>query len=196
MASNLSRQYLKAMGIDCWQHRDVRNGVESNEGLQLAEESRIAVDRQLTEMPPVTEAQSAQVGPVATWSAPYDVSIRDSKVVVSNLPEAGQILLVLEHDLTAPAQDLLAAMLKAIKIERLSQPTVTFSWSAKGDSLQDICVRLKPAIVVVMAMLTDNNVITELDHHRQQLHRFSWLSVPERPAWEDLKRVKAFLDGR
>lgn len=151
---------------------------------------------------------------IARWPAPsFDESLRDSKVLVSHPSGNGDMLLVLDRELTTPSEELLVAMLKAIGIDRHSQPTAILSWSANGgESMNDVCVRVKPAIVLVMAMLTDSRVLAELDTHRQQLFRFPWLSAPvvvtlhpqallenpdgKRPAWEDLKKVKAILDGQ
>ncbi len=213
MASNLSRQYLKAMGIDSWQHRDAQLAGELPCNEPASSSPRAAANpsaqSDITNRP---EPQLQQFSRVADWAmSSFGQSLAESTVVVSNLSEQGQMLLVLERDLTSAAEDLLAAMLKAIKIDRLSQSAVTLSHSAAGESLEQICVRVQPSIVVVMAMLTDVGVITELDDHRQTLHRFNWLNVPvaitlhpqvllenpqgKRPAWEDLKRVKAFLDG-
>jgi len=132
-------------------------------------------------------------------------------VTIVNPDASGQLLLLLERELTSPAQDLLTAMLKAIDIDRLTQPAAIINRAATGESINVVCARIKPSIVVVMAMLTDNGNISEMDAYRQSVHRFSWLDVPvaitlhpqvlldnpqgKRPAWEDLKRVKMILDG-
>jgi len=214
MTNNLSRQYLKAMGIDSWRHRDAKVTTEFSHN-EPAQVGAASLQTALAPNPESATGRQPETGlnhQVSRWSvSSVDESLRDSKVVISNLSEDGQILLVLERELTSPAEDLLAAMLKAIKIDRLSQSTVNFSQSGQGESLVDVCGRVKPAIVLVMAMLTDSSSIAELDTHRSELHRFSWVSVPvaitlhpqvllknpdgKRPAWEDLKRVKAFLDG-
>ena len=122
------------------------------------------------------------------------------------------MLLVLERELTSPAEDLLAAMLKAIKVDRLAQFAATVSPSAAAEPLADVCGRLRPSLVLVMATLSDATALPVLEPHRSELHRVAWLDVPvaitlhpqvllenpqgKRPAWEDLKRVKTFLDGR
>ena len=206
MATNLSRQYLRAMGIDCWQFRDTQAAVVTEpEGVQAVAPVEASLPRnpQQNVKPELKIAQQTLTT--------LDESLRSSIVVVVNNAADGKLLLVLERELTSAAEDLLSAMLKAISIDRLSQATAMLTPSAEGESINAVCDRVEPGIVVVMSLLTDSANIAELDSHRHALQRFSWLSVPvaitlhpqvllenpqaKRAAWEDLKRVKAFLDG-
>ena len=142
---------------------------------------------------------------------PADIGerLKNTRVKLSNTA-AGRMLLVLEHILTPAAQDLLSAMLKAIDIEIHSQPLAIVTDSPEADSLAAVTASVQPAIVVVMALLPDGASVSELAVHRQAHQSYPWFPGPvaitlhpqallddknaKRPAWEDLKQVKAFLD--
>ncbi len=224
MAGNLSHQYLKAMGINRWQLRRTQAGDE------LTHSDSRSTERLSHEPVNPDSATAVPANAVAANAAPsqkpvpapqlniaqqtmvsLDETLRNCKVIVANCPAGGKMLLLLERELTSPAEDLLSAMLKAINVDRLSQCVATLSSSADGESIDAVCERAAPEIVLVMSVLTNSADIAELDAHRTAFQHFSWLKLPvaftlhpqvllenpqaKRSAWEDLKRVKAFLDG-
>jgi len=248
VAGNVSRQYLKAMGIDCWVPRkdnvdnhssgadasgqgnaatDLRGQPENpappghgpaasgNErSINVARQTPEPVAPAMADLPPWVRDQQpiAQCPPSALDTLLAECRVVVADQVATSADDARPMLLVLERDLTSPAEDLLAAMLKAIKVDRLSQYAATVSQTAAAKALADVCGQLHPSLVLVMATVSDSTALSELEFHRSELHRFGWLDVPvaitlhpqvllenpqgKRPAWEDLKRVKAFLDGR
>lgn len=214
MSGSSTYQYLQAMGINSWVCRDaqpVEHPVHSGE----------------TNGPPAETTAPAAVAPVeipeqraqsiATWAGSDLEELTGSqRVTLDRVVESGKLLLVVERTLTLPEEDLLSAMLKAIHVDRLAQSIATVVQTTGTqlpgtESMSELCARLTPSIVVVMATLSDSQNVSELDDHRKALHQFAWLNVPvaitlhpqvlldnpqgKRPAWEDLKRVKAFLDG-
>ena len=214
MAGNLSHQYLKAMGINRWQLRRTQAGDElthsdSRSSERVSHES-VNPDS-ATALPSRKPIPARQLKIAQQTMISLDETLRNCKVIVANCPAGGKMLLLLERELTSPAEDLLSAMLKAINVDRLSQCVATLSSSADGESINAVCERAAPEIVLVMPVLTNSADIAELDAHRNAFQHFSWLNLPvaftlhpqvllenpqaKRSAWEDLKRVKAFLDG-
>ena len=219
MAGNLSHQYLKAMGINRWQLRRTQTGDELTHSDSLSSE-RVSHEPVNPDSATALTANAApsqkpipahQLNIAQQTMISLDETLRTCKVIVANCPAGGKMLLLLERELTSPAEDLLSAMLKAINVDRLSQCVATLSSSADGESIDAVCERVAPEIVLVMSVLTNSADIAELDAHRTAFQHFSWLKLPvaftlhpqvllenpqaKRSAWEDLKRVKAFLDG-
>ena len=214
MAGNLSHQYLKAMGINRWQLRRTQAGDELTHSDSRSSE-RVSHEPvnpdSATAVPSRKPIPARQLKIAQQTMISLDETLRNCKVIVANCPAGGKMLLLLERELTSPAEDLLSAMLKAINVDRLSQCVATLSSSADGESIDAVCERVAPEIVLVMSVLTNSADIAELDAHRTAFQHFSWLKLPvaftlhpqvllenpqaKRSAWEDLKRVKAFLDG-
>ena len=214
MAGNLSHQYLKAMGINRWQLRRTQAGDELTHSDSRSSE-RVSHEPvnpdSATAVPSRKPIPARQLKIAQQTMISLDETLRNCKVIVANCPAGGKMLLLLERELTSPAEDLLSAMLKAINVDRLSQCVATLSSSADGESIDAVCERAAPEIVLVMSVLTNSADVAELDAHRTAFQHFSWLKLPvaftlhpqvllenpqaKRSAWEDLKRVKAFLDG-
>ena len=214
MAGNLSHQYLKAMGINRWQLRRTQAGDELTHSDSRSSE-RVSHEPvnpdSATAVPSRKPIPARQLKIAQQTMISLDETLRNCKVIVANCPAGGKMLLLLERGLTTPAADLQSAMLKAINVDRLSQCVATLSSSADGESIDAVCERAAPEIVLVMSVLTNSADVAELDAHRTAFQHFSWLKLPvaftlhpqvllenpqaKRSAWEDLKRVKAFLDG-
>lgn len=229
MPTDLSRQYLRAMGIESWQHRQsqplVENAVDSEP--LVSAETAVTLDGSATsETTSAAPTTSALTAPALTAIAACRVGNLDSLLanamvnVMATDERQGQgsLLLVLERALSDAAAELLTAMLKAINIDRSLLPVATMHHAADvnatsetAESLAAVCERISPAVVVVMAELEDSARLNDLDTHRASLLRFGWLNAQvavtlhpqvlldnpngKRPAWEDLKRVKALLDA-
>lgn len=234
MPTDLSRRYLKAMGIESWQHRqsrplDARPLAETavaSERLAVAQ-SAVAIETSETASTAQTPAnQRAAVTAPSTIAAcradNLDTLLANAPVNLTATGEQrgqGSLLLVLEQALSDAGAELLTAMLKAINIDRATLPVATMirttdaneAASANAEPLTAVCERFRPAVVVVMAGLDDSARLNDLDTHRAAPHRFGWLNAQvvvtlhpqvlldnpngKRPAWEDLKRVKALLDA-
>ena len=188
IAPEVARQYLKAMGIESW-------------------ESRSAA---------VTEsASSVAVQRAARWQGATQYSVEsfvthlaEAPIVESNQTTA-QVLVVLEAPALQPeSQALLASMLKAINID-LAQQAVVNLHAGGAETVQSVASSLNPRMILLMARIQSD--LSELAILRNGIHRAQWTTAPialtlhpglllsqpdlKRPAWEDLKRVKAVLDG-
>ena len=202
------------MGIESWVTRAAETGVIAKSAIATAESAKDGAQaaeykEQIAEqLAPVT---SPQYRPIVNCN-PADIGERLKNTAVNLTNTAsGRMLLVLEHEPTAAALDLLSAMLKAIDTEIQNQSLAIMTESTKADSLTTVAGSVQPALVVVMASLPDGASAAGLAVHRQTHYSYPWLPAPlaitlhpqallddknaKRPAWEDLKRVKAFLDG-
>jgi len=131
------------------------------------------------------------------------------ETVAESTPSTAQILVVLETPaLDSASQTLLASMLKAIDVE-LAHQTVVNLQSAGSETVESVAGNVKPKIILLMAQL--QNDLSDLAVLRDSPLKARWttasiavtlhpallLKQPDlkRPAWEDLKRVKAMLGG-
>ena len=200
MQSPRSIQYLRAMGITVWEPR-------SRQSASLPETGGFAattVSAQPTESVGNATVMPACGTPVATYLS----VLADTPVVLAGHGR-GDLLLVIEPPaLSGEATGLLTAMLGAIQCDIASQSIATIS-AAATQTLSSAVQQTAPQIMVVMAAHHGN--AGSLDNHRAEVHQPPWSPCPvvitmhphelladptnKRPAWEDLKRVKARLDG-
>ena len=188
IAPDVARQYLKAMGIESWESRSASAPVSH------------AVN---TAAPQHSWQGATQYSPDSFVSSLAVAAVDDANV------SPAQLLVVLESPvLSTESQTLLASMLKAINIDLSSQAVVNLT-SEGTESVQAIAGRVNPQMILCMARFQKD--LAELALLRDRLHRGSWtqalvaltlhpallLTQPDlkRPAWEDLKRVRAALDG-
>jgi len=198
------------MGIDCWKLRaaTAKDRTENNnERVDEHAAESTDIKASLNTSPPMAQL------PLIADCGPADIGerVRDTKVHLSASSGNARLLIVLERALTPAAQDLLEAMLKAIDVEIEDQPVAIITDSLDADPLAVVAASVGPVALLVMATLPDGVNFSELEIHRKELQRYPWLSVPvaitlhpqvllddnlaKRPAWEDLKRVQAFLHG-
>lgn len=187
MNSAQRHAYLKAMGITAWVPRDA--------------------DKDSTGSVAAPEAATPPI--VSQLSLPIYLNLLAETACEPVQTSGGDLLLVIEPpSLNTHDMELLGKMLGAIQLELASQSIVTLS--ADGSvSVRELLLHCQPKMVLVMAGCGGNAAI--IDSHRQRHHKPEWcqaslaithhpaelISLPElkRPAWEDLKRVKAALDG-
>lgn len=188
IAPDVARQYLKAMGIESWESRSVE----------------VAVAQSSDSTPATAQWQGAtQYDPGSFVSHLAQATVAESTLSPT------QILVVLEAPaLESESQTLLASMLKAINVD-LAQQTVVNLQSAGSETVESVAGTVKPKIILLMAQL--QNDLSELAVLRDGPFKAPWttasialtlhpavlLNQPDlkRPAWEDLKRVKAVLGG-
>ena len=201
MQSLRSKQYLKAMGITVWEPRG-----QQPEPAAVAP-ATAAVPAQPAELSPA-QSGATVIPACGTPVKTYVNALAETPVVLTGASQ-GSLLLVIEPPaLTGEATALLTAMLGAIQCDLAAQSIATIS-SAATQSLSSAVQQTAPQIIIVMAAHHGN--AGSLDNHRAALHQPQWASCPvaitihphelladpanKRPAWEDLKRVKARLDG-
>lgn len=205
MQPDLQKQYLKAMGITCWEprHGSSHRSGETSSGATAASGSgpvQVAADQAVVA---AALPQACQT-PVTAYLG----NLIDAPVTIAQ-QGSGELLLVLEPPALQPAgYELLTAMLNAIDIDIAQQCIVQLTPEGE-QSLASVTAQASPAMLVIMAGL--GGALSSLNKHRASLHRAGWfggaLAVTihpqeliidpshKRPAWEDLKRVKATLAG-
>ena len=189
MDASRSHQYLKAMGITAWASRDAEVAVASD---------------------PPTSVQSKAMLPVAC-----DLSAGDYISALCSAPielvqfGAGRLLLITEPPvLVGDDNQLLVKMLGAIGLDFAAQNIARLS-EGGATNTTSLVEKLQPDLLLVMAVCRGS--ATLLDPHRADHHVLPGTTVSlaitlhpteltqqaelKRPAWEDLKRVKAVLDG-
>ncbi len=214
MHDDLSKQYLKAMGVTIWEPRELDSAETTADGVPLQPTAQPPVPSPAQQ--PITETATTAQSPVKP-SLPVAVSsaTQDYLSALGNTPVSltqtrqGDLLLVLEPPLlSAEDTSLLTAMLKAINYD-ISQQSLACMDLTATETLSAVLPMIKPKLVIIMAVHNGNAAL--LDNHRAGVHRAEWSTVPlaitihpkeliadaanKRPAWEDLKQVKAHLDA-
>lgn len=195
-----AQQYLKAMGITAWAPR------------HGGDNAAITTASDLPPLPQVPSSEKTQpvASPVAHLTAPAQYLGQLGNALVTPVrANGGGLLLITEPPVLTPADTaLLSKMLAAINLDLASQGLAGLS--AEGAvSVRDLVQQLQPQMLLTM-VLSGNNA-AGIDAHRAQHHQPDWCSCAvaithhpldlnrqaelKRPAWEDLKRVKAVLDG-
>lgn len=193
----VTRQYLKAMGIESWVPRDA-----APEGASLPE----AVLGNHGEQGVTSESTAVCQSTVESFLQ----NLTDQPVQTVNVVDARILLLLEAPKLETAGQDLLRSMLKAIDVD-FDQQGFGYIGSLKPatGNVRSFVGNVQPSIIIIMANFIHSS--DELKQHRAKLHRLPWIDAPvavtmhpnalikdpalKRPAWEDLKRVKALLDG-
>ncbi len=202
-----SKQYLKAMGITVWEPRGQQPAQQVPQPVPQPVAHEVAPQTSVT--PLISEAATSKGGlPVAcsTDTNAYLNALAETPVMLSQ-SQPGDLLLVVEPPaLTGEGTALLSAMLKAIQYDITTQSIATLDASS-AQTLSTVVRQTGPKMVIVMVCHRGNSA--SLHTHRAALHQPGWADVPvaitihphelladpanKRPAWEDLKRVKARL---
>lgn len=197
LTPDVNRQYLHAMGIESWELR--------------AGDSDIDV---ISQQP----ASVAAAKPLAQAGVDgYLQSLAESPVTMTNSVQNSILVLLEAPVLSVPGAELLTSMFKAINVDLslqslgyLAEVDNPASQSvAPASTLSAVAGAIQPAMIMVMINLQTD--IDALAAHRASLHSVGWASAPvaitlhphelledpanKRHAWEDLKQVKAALNG-
>ncbi len=190
------RQYLKAMGIDLWERRDL-------------EVTTAPVNQAPTETLEPTSRATAVTNktPAACSPAELTALLPGLHIAVGQMRQGVELLVVTESP--EPAGEsikLLGSMFGAIKIDAAGRMQATVS-DASSNTLQTVALKVKPKAIVLM--LGSNGNINALDQLRGQQHQLPSLNSfaivtfhpqdlidnaeVKRPAWEDLKLLRQWL---
>ena len=192
-----ARQYLKAMGIESWEPK--RSSAQEAPAIATPRVAPAAMD-------------NASGSACLACESSVEQFLHNLAVVpVSGVENTNAKMLILLETpvLEADGHELLRSMLNAISIDMSKQNIANLGKGDAAETVQSLTSHMKPAIILVMARYRKS--IEELAAHRSGLHEVSWSAAPlvislhpgallddatlKRPAWEDLKRVKAYLDG-
>lgn len=200
----LASEYLAAMGIESWELRSATAAAVSVPGASPAGvlPGDIAPDN-------ASALAGYQLGAnqLASWLSDSSVEIADTKL------DSPPVLVIAESPAMQPTElDLLRSMLGAIKISAAEQCVSQTSDSDTDLNGRDLIEQLCPLIVLLLIRLPVSEDPTVIDVLRNDLQTVSWTRIPvavslhpadilaneqlKRPAWEDLKRLKSFLDNR
>lgn len=197
----VARQYLKAMGIESWVPRDAVPTIENNTAVEIPSPQLSSAEQKVT---------SAAAAVCQSSVDTFLQNLAEQPVQTINVLDA-RIVLLLEAPILEPAgQQLLNSMLNAIDIN-FSEQGFGYLGSKEpvAGNVRSFVGNVQPSIIIVMANFIHS--IDDLAEHRAGLLRLPWIHAPvaitmhpnilmdnpalKRPAWEDLKRVKASLDG-
>lgn len=205
LAPETARQYLKAMGIESWELR----GAEP-----VGQSVNQPVNQPVPQVDALTQPRSnipAGLLPAGQTDATTFIGSLAVAPVRVTAQQPSRLLVLLETPvLTQAGTDLLSSMLKAIEIDLASQTVGYLAASGEaGTEVQALAGTTEAAVILVMADLQGD--IQNLATHRSILHSVGWAGAPvaitlhpnvllktpayKRDAWEDLKRVKATLNG-
>lgn len=188
-------QYLKVMGITAWTPRSQADAAAPAESVAHS----------------VAPAQS----PAAAVPVAHQMAVSAYLQQLGDTPATplhgtgGRLLLVIEPPaLTAADTELLTKMLAAINLDAGAQELACLSTDGPL-TLRELVARQQPEMVLVMVGCGGN--AASIDQHRAQHAQPEWCGCRvalshhpcdlnaqanlKRPAWEDLKRIKAVLDG-
>ena len=189
------------MGIESWESRDAVP-LEDNTPSAIVPGQQTGLRQQVEVDPAGSICQTSVESFLQSFS--------DKPVLTVRVANARLLLLLEAPKLEAAGQELLKSMLKAIEFDFDEQCLGYFEplETATGN-VRSFVGNVQPAVIIVMANFIQS--ADELARYRAGLHRLPWINAPvavtmhpnalirdsalKRPAWEDLKRVKALLDG-